>query len=306
MEKPMAQPAISTKVPSHAAARRRFMFFLIAPAVFVLLAFEILPIFMGIDASLRRFILTDLQHPFIGLKNYIKVITDAQFYGVVLFNTFLFMFASVSGGLLLGLGLAVLLNRKFRGQNVVRTVIVFPMMVAPVVAATMVAWIFNDQFGIVNVIMRALGFEPVVWLVNRWSSMSIVILTDIWLWTPWYVLLILAALQNIPPEPHEAARIDGANEWQVFRSVTLPLLRPVLLVAIVIRSIDAFRVFDVVWTITRGEPGRMTEVFSIYSYKESFVFLDFGVGAASSIIGALIIMVIGIVLYFGLYYLSEL
>ncbi|MBW2122622.1 MAG: sugar ABC transporter permease [Deltaproteobacteria bacterium] len=302
----MAQPAISTKVPSHAAARRRFMFFLIAPAVFVLLAFEILPIFMGIDASLRRFILTDLQHPFIGLKNYIKVITDAQFYGVVLFNTFLFMFASVSGGLLLGLGLAVLLNRKFRGQNVVRTVIVFPMMVAPVVAATMVAWIFNDQFGIVNVIMRALGFEPVVWLVNRWSSMSIVILTDIWLWTPWYVLLILAALQNIPPEPHEAARIDGANEWQVFRSVTLPLLRPVLLVAIVIRSIDAFRVFDVVWTITRGEPGRMTEVFSIYSYKESFVFLDFGVGAASSIIGALIIMVIGIVLYFGLYYLSEL
>ncbi|MBW2058134.1 MAG: sugar ABC transporter permease [Deltaproteobacteria bacterium] len=302
----MAQPAISTKVPSHAAARRRFMFFLIAPAVFVLLAFEILPIFMGIDASLRRFILTDLQHPFIGLKNYIKVITDAQFYGVVLFNTFLFMFASVSGGLLLGLGLAVLLNRKFRGQNVVRTVIVFPMMVAPVVAATMVAWIFNDQFGIVNVIMRALGFEPVVWLVNRWSSMSIVILTDIWLWTPWYVLLILAALQNIPPEPHEAARIDGANEWQVFRSVTLPLLRPVLLVAIVIRSIDAFRVFDVVWTITRGEPGRMTEVFSIYSYKESFVFLDFGVGAASSIIGALIIMVIGVVLYFGLYYLSEL
>jgi len=282
------------------------MFFLIAPAVFVLLAFEILPIFMGIDASLRRFILTDLQHPFIGLKNYIKVITDAQFYGVVLFNTFLFMFASVSGGLLLGLGLAVLLNRKFRGQNVVRTVIVFPMMVAPVVAATMVAWIFNDQFGIVNVIMRALGFEPVVWLVNRWSSMSIVILTDIWLWTPWYVLLILAALQNIPPEPHEAARIDGANEWQVFRSVTLPLLRPVLLVAIVIRSIDAFRVFDVVWTITRGEPGRMTEVFSIYSYKESFVFLDFGVGAASSIIGALIIMVIGVVLYFGLYYLSEL
>ncbi len=281
------------------------MFVLIAPAVLALLVFEIFPILRGIDASLRQFFLTDFEHPFIGLKNYVKVITDAQFHGVVMFNTFLFMFASVAGGVVSGLGLAVLLNRKFRGQNIVRTIIVFPMMVAPVVAATMVAWIFNDQFGIANVIIRALGFEPMIWLVNRWTSLALVIITDIWLWTPWYVLLILAALQNMPVEPHEAARIDGASEWQVFRSVTLPLLRPVLLVAIVIRSIDAFRVFDVVWTITRGEPGRMTEVFSIYSYKESFVFLDFGVGAASSIIGALIIMVVGAGLYFGLYYLAE-
>ena len=223
-----------------------FMFSLLLPAMFALVAFEILPIFMGFDASLRDYILTDLEHPFVGLKNYIRVITDQQFYGVVLFNTFLFMFAAVSGGVLSGLGLAITLNRQFIGQNMVRTVIVFPMMVAPVVAATMIAWIFNDQFGIANVILKALGFQPVALLVNPKASMVIVILTDIWLWTPWYVLLILAALQNMPKEPHEAARIDGASEWQVFRNVTLPLLRPVLLVAIVIRSIDAFRVFDIV------------------------------------------------------------
>ncbi len=301
----MGRPPVSKSVSSIFRERRRFIFFLVAPAAFALLAFEIFPILMGIDASLRRFHLTDFEHPFIGLKNYVKVITDAQFHGVVLFNTFLFMFVSVAGGVVAGLSLAVLLNRKFRGQNIVRTAILFPMMVAPVVAATMVAWIFNDQFGIANVIIRGLGLEPMIWLVNRWTSLGLVILTDIWLWTPWYFLLILAALQNMPRAPHEAARIDGATEWQVFRKVTLPLLRPVLLVAIVIRSIDAFRVFDVVWTITRGEPGRLTEVFSIYSYKEAFVFLDFGIGAASSIIGALIIMAVGAGLYFGLYYLAE-
>lgn len=285
--------------------RRRFILTLIAPAVLVLLAFEIIPILMGVDVSLRKYGLTELERPFVGLRNYRKVLFDTQFYRVVLPNTFLFMFCSVAGGTLSGLCMALLLNRSFRGQSIVRTVIVFPMMVAPVVASIMVAWMFNDQFGIVNVIVTALGFEPVAWLVNPWLSIGIVILTDIWLWTPFYVLIILAALQNLPQAPHEAARVDGASEWMVFRMVTLPLLRPVLLVTIVIRSIDAFRVFDVVWTITKGEPGRLTEVFSIYSYKESFIFLDFGVGAAASLIGAVIIMAVGATLYYGLYRLSE-
>ncbi len=297
--------SVSKATSSLFRERRRFIWMLIAPAAFVLLAFEILPILMGIDASLREYSLVEFEHPFIGLKNYRRVLSDGQFYGVVLFNTFLFMFASVAGGVIAGLILALLLNRKFWGQSIVRTLIVFPMMVAPVVASIMIAWIFNDQFGIANVIVTALGFEPITWLVNRWLSLSIVILTDIWLQTPFYVLIILAALQTLPPEPHEAARVDGANAWQVFRKVTLPLLRPVLLVAIVIRSIDAFRVFDTVWTITKGEPGRMTEVFSIYAYKEAFVFLNFGMGAAASLIGAVIIMVVGIVLYYGLYYLAE-
>jgi multiple sugar transport system permease protein len=280
--------------------RRRFVATLIAPAALILLVFQVLPIVMGADASFRQFSLTDEEHPFVGLRNYRRILTDGQFLGVVLPNTFAFMLASVGGGVVLGLGIALLLNRPFPGRVIVRTLIVFPLMVAPVVASIMIAWIFNDQFGIANVVVTALGFPPVPWLVTPWLGLGIVILTDIWLQTPFYVLIILAALETLPREPFEAARVDGANAWQVFRNVTLPLLRPVLLVAIVIRSIDAFRVFDTVWTITKGEPGRATEVFSIYAYKEAFVFLNLDRGAAASLIGAVIIMVVGVVLYWGL------
>lgn len=285
--------------------RRRFILTLIAPAVLVLLAFEIIPILMGVDVSLRKYGLTDFERPFVGLRNYLKVLFDTQFYRVVLPNTLLFMVATVASGTVLGLSIAMLLNRPFWGQHIVRTVIVFPLMVAPVVASIMIAWIFNDQFGIANVILTGLGLPAVAWLVHPWVSFGILIMTDIWLWTPFYVLIILAALQTMPQAPHEAARVDGASEWLVFRLVTLPWLRPVLLVIIVIRSIDAFRVFDVVWTITKGGPGRLTEVFSIYAYKESFIFLDFGVGTAASILGGVIIMGVGAALYFSLYRLSE-
>jgi ABC-type sugar transport system permease subunit len=196
---------------------------------------------MGVDASLRRFSLTDEEHPFIGLRNFRRVLTDAQFLGVVLPNTFFFMLASVAGGVVLGLAIAILLNRPFPGRTAIRTLFVFPLMVAPVVASIMIAWIFNDQFGVANAIITSLGFPPVAWLVKPWLSLCIVVLTDVWLQTPFYVIIILAALETLPREPFEAARVDGANAWQTFRNVTLPLLRPVLLVAIVIRSIDAFR-----------------------------------------------------------------
>jgi len=300
-----AARARPTAAASLFRARRRFVVALVAPAAAVLLVFQVLPILMGVDASLRRYELVEEVHPFVGARNFWRVLGDRQFVGVVLVNTFLFMLVTVAGGVLLGLGIALLLNRRFPGQTLARTLIVFPLMVAPVVASIMIAWIFNDQFGIANVVVTALGFEPIPWLARPRLGLLIVILTDIWLQTPFYVLIILAGLQTMPREPHEAARVDGANAWQVFRNVTLPLLRPVLLVAIVIRSIDAFRVFDTVWTITKGEPGRATEVFSIYAYKEAFVFLNFGVGAAASLIGAVIIMAVGAVLYLGLTWVTE-
>jgi multiple sugar transport system permease protein len=281
------------------------MLALILPALLILLAFQIVPILIGANASFRSWSLYNPQKTFVGLANYRRILTDPHFYGVVLPNTFLFMIASVSGALLAGLGLAVMINRRFRGARLVRTAILLPLMVPPVVAAIMITWMFNDQFGIANVVLTALGLEPVPWLVSRWTSLGIVILTDVWLWTPWFTILILAALQGLPVEPHEAARIDGAGAWQVFRNITLPLLRPVLMVCIAIRSIDAFRVFDIVWTITKGGPARSTEVFSIYAYKQAFVFLNFDLGSAASLIGAGIIMIVGAALYRGLSYAVE-
>ena len=139
---------------------------------------------MGVDASLRRFSLTDEEHPFIGLRNYQRILTDVQFLWVVLPNTFFFMLASVAGGVVLGLAIAMLLKQPFPGRTLVRTLIVFPLMVAPVVASIMIAWIFNDQFGVANAIVTTLGFPPVAWLVKPWLSLCIVVLTDVWLQTP--------------------------------------------------------------------------------------------------------------------------
>jgi multiple sugar transport system permease protein len=119
----------------------------------------------------------------------------------------------------------------------------------------------------------------------------------VWLWTPWFTLLLLAGLQSLPKEPFEAAAIDGAGRWRVFRHLTLPMLRPVIVVCVVIRSIDAFRTFDIVWTLTGGGPARSTELFSLYAYVHAFLNLDFGTGSAAAIVGGIIILVVGMALY---------
>ena len=200
-------------------------------------------------------------------------------------NTFGFMFASVACSLVLGLGIALLLNRKFPGRWLVQTIILLPLMVAPVIAAIMIRWMFNDQFGIVNVILGVFGVPQIAWLTQKWTAFLAILLTDVWLWTPWFALLLLAGLQSLPPEPFEAAQIDAASAWRTFRYITLPMLRPVIVVCIVIRAIDAFRTFDIVWTISGGGPARATEVFSIYAYVEAFQFMNFGRGSAAAVIG---------------------
>src|SRR4029079_9018968 len=139
---------------------------------------------------------------------YQQVITDPAFLEVVLPNTFLFMVVSVLGALALGLGLALLPNRPFRGQKLVQTVLLVPLMVAPVIAAIMLRWMFNDQFGIVNAVLEGLGLEGQPWLVERWTAFGVILMTDIWLWTPWYALLLLAGLQSLPREPVAAGASD--------------------------------------------------------------------------------------------------
>lgn len=277
--------------------KERFMLLLVAPAASVLILFQIVPILIGADASFRSWHLYDPQKTWVGLKHYIYVLSDPVFMTVVLPNTFLLMFLSVAISLALGLGLAHLLNRDFFGRSVVQTVVLLPLMVAPVIASTMMRWIFNDQFGIVAAVWEGLGFEPMAWLAQRWPSFCIILFTDVWIWTPWFTIILLAALKSLPRAPFEAAAIDAASRWRVFTHVTLPMIRSVILVCIVIRSIDAFRTFDQVWVITGGGPARGTEVFSVYAYIEAFQNLDFGRGSAAAVIGGLIILVVGAALY---------
>jgi multiple sugar transport system permease protein len=273
------------------------MLALIAPAALALLFFQILPILAGANTSFRDWSLHDPKRTWVGFSNYAHVLRDSDFLDTVLPNTFGFMLASVACSLVLGLMIALLLNRRFAGRALVQSFVLLPLMVAPVIAAIMIRWMFNDQFGVVNAALEALDIAPIAWLTQRWTAFFVILITDVWLWTPWFALILLAGLQSLPPEPFEAAKIDAAGAWRTFRYVTLPMLRPVMVVCIVIRSIDAFRTFDIVWTISGGGPARATEVFSIYAYVESFQFLNLGRGSAAAVIGAVIVVVFALLLY---------
>lgn len=277
--------------------KTRFSLLLLAPSGIMLLLFQVLPILIGANASFRDWALYDPQRTWVGLEHYAYILTDPNFLYLVLPNTLLLMFCSVSIGLMIGLALAHLLNRHFFGHAVVQTVILLPLMVAPVIASMMMRWIFNDQFGVVAAVWEGLGFGPIAWLSDRWPSFAIIVFADVWLWAPWFTIILLAGLRSLPKEPYEAAAIDAAGKWRVFTHVTLPMLRPVMAVCIVIRSIDCFRTFDQVWVITGGGPARQTEVFSIYAYTEAFVFLNFGRGTAAAMVGAVIIGLLGWGLY---------
>ena len=286
-----------SRVATSMNEKTRFMLALIAPAALVLLCFQIVPILTGANASFRDWTLHDPKGTWLGFANYLYVLRDADFIQIVLPNTFGFMAASVACSLVLGLLLALMLNKRFSGRWLVQSFVLLPLMVAPVIAAIMIRWMFNDQFGVVNAILEALGLEPLAWLTQRWTAFFVILLTDIWLWTPWFALILLAGLQSLPPEPFEAAAIDAAGAWRTFRYITLPMLRPVMAVCVVIRSIDAFRTFDTIWTISGGGPARATEVFSIYAYVESFQFLNLARGSAAAVIGAIIIVVFAMLLY---------
>jgi multiple sugar transport system permease protein len=295
---------VTSAAPTVARTRRRwlgekerFMLLLILPAATVLVLFQVAPIIIGANASFRHWPLYNPTGEWLGFAHYKAVLTDSVFLGMVLPNTFLLILLSVSISLVLGLALAHLLNRPFAGQRIVQTIILLPLMIAPVVAATMMRWMFNDQFGIVSVVVEALGFPPVPWLAQRWTGFGVIVLTDVWIWTPWFTIILLAGLKGLPREPYEAAAIDAAGPWRVFTHLTLPMLRPVIVVCVVIRAIDAFRTFDQVWVITAGGPARATEVFSVYAYVEAFQNLNFGRGSAAAIVGAVIIMVMGVALY---------
>lgn len=277
--------------------RQRFMLLLIAPAVAALIFFQIIPILTGANASFRDWSLHDPKLTWVGFKHYIYVLTDPGFVWIVMPNTIFFMVVSVSLSLVFGLGLALILNQKFPGRGLLQTILLLPLMVAPVVAAIMIRWMFNDQFGIVNVVFEAIGLPPQPWLAQRWTAFSVILMADIWLWTPWFALLLLAGLQSLPKEPFEAAAIDGATKWRVFRYLTLPMLRSVMVVCITIRAIDAFRTFDIVWTISAGGPARSTELFSIYAYIEAFQSMNFARGSAAAMIGAVVIVILAMFIF---------
>jgi multiple sugar transport system permease protein len=187
---------------------------------------------------------------------------------------------SVSLELLLGLGIALLLNRAFRFRGIVTALVLVPWAIPTAVSARMWEWMYNTDFGILN---HLLGMK-INWLGSPFWAMNAAVVMDVWKTTPFVAILLLAGLKMVPHDLYQAARIDGAGTWSIFRRITLPLLMPVVLVVLIFRTMDAFRVFDAVYVLTGGGPANTTETLSIYAYKVLFQTLQFGYGSTLAIV----------------------
>jgi ABC-type sugar transport system permease subunit len=263
----------------------RLGWLLVAPALVVILLIAFTPLAGTVWESLH---LHDLRmpwrgRPFIGLANYEEAFGDARF-RTAMAHTAFFTAATVVLELALGLVLALGMNRAYRGRGLVRMAVLLPWAIPTVVAALVWRFMFEGESGIASALVGAFGGGTTVWLAHDILAWIPIILADVWKTTPFVALLLLAGLQNIDGTLYEAARMDGANAWQRFREVTLPLLVPALLVALVFRTLDAFRVFDLVYVLTGGGPGTATEPIALYTFSALLQQLRFGYGSALSVI----------------------
>ncbi|MFX3673137.1 MAG: carbohydrate ABC transporter permease [Paenisporosarcina sp.] len=237
-----------------------------------------------------------IQSNFIGLEGYKKVLTDGRV-GLALGNTVLFTAVSVFFELILGIGLALILNKAIFGQGLIRTTSLIPWAIPTAVAALMWGYLYNGSSGIVAHIFENIGLvnQSQDLLLSGTGAMISTIFADVWKTTPYMALLLLAGLQNIPKSLYEAASIDGANKIQSFFRVTLPLLKPSILVALLFRTLDAFRVFDLIYVLTGGGPGGKTETLSIYAYKVMFGQTNFGYGSIVVVLMFVCVAIIAII-----------
>lgn len=275
---------------------------MLLPAFAALAAVSVYPVLQGIWLSFRDRSLIFRTDKFVGLDNYIALAGDDKFWNAWR-NTIEFTLASTVLETLIGLGMALILYEAFSGRGVVRAAMLIPWAIPTVVTSKMFGWLFDGQNGIVNYLLRASGIidDNVNWYGSTDHAMLTIIIADVWKTTPFMALLLLAGLQTIPNSLIEAATIDGANAWQRFWMIRLPLLLPTLLIAAMFRTLDAFRIFDLVYVLTGGGPADSTEVLSTLTYKTMFSTLQFGVGSTMStaMFATEIVIAVGFAIFIG-------
>jgi multiple sugar transport system permease protein len=254
----------------------------IAPALAVLLSLAIYPLLYSVSVSLQRETPNGVVW---GLGNFARLVSDS-FFWTAMAHTFVYAIAALTCEFLLGLGLALLLNSEIRGRGIFRASLLVPMMLPAVVVGVVWRLMLNPNFGAINGTLKQIGINTasLTWTASPKLAMLSVIAVDVWQWTPFVFLVLLAGLQAIPQEPYEAALIDGSSRWQTFWHVTLPLLKPSILIVLLLRTMDLLRVFDQIFILTEGGPGFATETISLYIYRTAFRFFDFGYAAAMSFV----------------------
>ncbi len=266
------------------------------PAVLALLVLVVGPMLANAFLSLYDYFIGG-QASFIGLGNFTRAFGDLRFWNG-LKNTFYFTLLAVPIQLVLGLAIAVLFNRDFRGKGFVRTIILLPMVATPVAIALIWALMFNPSLGVLNYFLESLGLPRSLWVADATLVIPSLVLVDVWEWTPMVALILLAALQGVPQDYYEAARIDGAGGWQAFWNITLPSIRSAIVIALILRSIDALKTFDIIYVITQGGPGTASETLNVFAFRTGFEF--FQAGYAATLLIFLLFVVLGVAVLLNL------
>ncbi len=275
-----------------------FLFGLAITAVMI-----IYPASHAIELSFQKAESFISEPEWVGLDNYVRVLSDMEFWDA-LRRGMVFSGWAIALQILLGIGFAVLLDANLPAQRVVRAITILPYLLPTLIVTLLVRWMLNDPIGIITIAFQNLGFGTVDWYGSPNLAMGMVILVSVWIWTPFVTISFLAGLQSVPESLYEAAKVDGASSWQRFWHITLPQLRPVLTVVILLRTIWMFNKFDIVWLLTRGGPLKATEHLPILAYRKAFESFDVGMGAAISTISFLILSV-AVFIYFRLFPLDQ-
>lgn len=268
----------------------------VLPAVLILLVITVFPLLYEVRLAFMSWELTTNASPqFIGVQNFITILTkDGRFWSSMRVTVIL-MFFGVAIQLSIGTGLALFLNRLERWRTLLVSLFLIPVMIAPVVAGFQFRMIYNDQFGPLNYVIDLLTFgqwQGVAWTADPRTALFAIMMTDVWQWTPFLMLIVLAGLQSIPIDLYEAAEVDGASAWQSFWRITVPLLLPVVVIGLLIRAMDSFKLFDIIYLVTGGGPGDITETISFYTYLQGFKFFSLGYTAAMAFIQLIVIIFI--------------
>lgn len=250
---------------------RRFKYLVIAPAIFVILLIGLFPLVYTLVVSFQNISMLEEDTSFHGLIHYTGLFTDLRLWQALL-HTLLITVIALPVELALGLLMALLFLEKLPGRQIFVALLVLPTMIAPVVAGATWRLLFDNRYGPINQVLGRLAGEPVpiLWTINPDFVYPAILIAEVWQWTPFMFLLLLAALSNVDRSLTEAAEIDGAGPFAIFCRIMLPAIWPVMAIALLIRGLDLFRLFDVVWAITEGGPGTMTETISIYTYVQGF------------------------------------
>ena len=267
---------------------RRRVALLTLPSWAMLAALFAVPIAVGVYLSTR----SDKIGAFVpgrgvGLDNYRRDVFDSAFVGALV-TTLIITFIGLAIQLPVGIGLAMLLHRNLRGTRLFRTALLLPMLLTPVAVGLMWRFMLDADLGVINWLLDTVGLSRIGWLGEKWAARVAIALGDSWQSIPFVMLMTLAALAALPEAPLEAARVDGATSWRVFRHVTLPMLRPVLYVTLMIRVVDSLKLFDIIFILTRGAPGRATETVGLLTYNTGFNFLETGRAAALGVATAIV------------------